>query len=486
MKKMLGILSEKKGSVLVFFALSLIVLTAMAGLALDVTHLYGVKSQLQLAADAAALAGAAALDSDPVGSARTVAGRNFADVYPAGSASAGAPMPVSLASGPPDIILGSYTGTTFTQGGSPENAVEVIARRTGASSDQPMVRNWLIKVLSATGLFDETGVEAAAVAVREPAKLLPIVVNEYWQGTNPYPESYMRQTDVDGSTGLAGQTFAVLGSGCNVYAPGSVSPNNYNAFADLSWRCDEYNPGIPSPGSETHWYAASSDGSETCSNFGNMTTMIPCVNNGQVDDEKTANVPYLLTGVPSGMILPNAVYEPYDSGFPIGQTTAFNNYPSSPSNAPYATIPHFSSSGNEDCSSVGNNGQTFCQRWPRGSRFIIMVCDGCTQKGTGKTGCSTPSVTTVVGYGVIEVDGYADGGASGNPVPGLGPSGNTCYGHAVPTGVPGQADPYIVQPTPSNPTPYCQDFLPLIQQMEDNNANVRLVDPGLVVDNAGY
>ncbi len=53
--------SEKKGGVLVFFALSLVALTAMAALALDVSHLYGVKSQLQVAADAAALAGANAL-----------------------------------------------------------------------------------------------------------------------------------------------------------------------------------------------------------------------------------------------------------------------------------------------------------------------------------------------------------------------------------------------------------------------------------------
>ncbi len=78
----------KKGGVLVIFALSLVALIAMAALALDVAHLYGVKSQLQVAADAAALAGANALEgsSDTVKKtnatteAKNVALQNSADV----------------------------------------------------------------------------------------------------------------------------------------------------------------------------------------------------------------------------------------------------------------------------------------------------------------------------------------------------------------------------------------------------------------------
>ncbi len=477
MKKTLSILSEKKGSVLVFFAVSLIVLTAMAGLALDVTHLYGVKSQLQTAADAAALAGASALSgpsptASATAAATAVGGENYADTDGSGNL-----IPVSLHEN--DIICGTWNGTTFNpapDGNGNYNAVEVVARRTGTGSDQPMVQNWLIKVLSTAGLFNKTGVEAAAVAVREPAKLLPIAVNEYWQGTAPYPESYMRLTDVDGSAGLAGRTFAVFGSNAN----DNVPPDSTDGFIDLSWRCKQYDASRP-------WYRPDSNGSGACSDcgFGLMTTAAPNnPTNGQVDKYKGDNQPYLFSGIPSGLIPPNAVYEPYDPNYPAGQIAAYENYPSTPSHCPYATIPHFSSSGNNFLTQTnlnGSGGLSFCQRWPAGSRFIVVVYDGNTQSD----GHGVMSVT-VVGYGVIQVDGYANGGGGGPAPSSLGPSGNTCYGHAAPTGVSGQADPYIVQPSPSNPTPYCSDFLPLIRQMEDGNANVRLVDPGLVVDNIGY
>ncbi len=127
--------SEKKGGVLVFFALSLVALTAMAALALDVSHLYGVKSQLQVAANAAALAGANALtgSSDTVkknsaaAEATTVASQNSADVYPAGSANAGQVIPVTLHAG--DITSGNWNGTTFYGGRHP-------AKR-GKSGSQP-------------------------------------------------------------------------------------------------------------------------------------------------------------------------------------------------------------------------------------------------------------------------------------------------------------------------------------------------------------
>ncbi len=119
-------------------------------------------------------------------------------------------------------------------------------------------------------------------------------------------------------------------------------------------------------------------------------------------------------------------------------------------------------------SKPGPNGLTFPQQWPKVSRFIVAVYDGIVEAhGIG--------YVTVVGYGVIQVDGYANGGGGG-AVPALGASGNTCYGHAVPTGVLGQADPYIVQPSSSDPTPGCSFLSDDMQQMADDNANVKLVD----------
>jgi hypothetical protein len=54
-------LRDQKGAVVVITAICLVVMVAMVGLAVDMGHLYSVKSELQRAADAGALAGAGAL-----------------------------------------------------------------------------------------------------------------------------------------------------------------------------------------------------------------------------------------------------------------------------------------------------------------------------------------------------------------------------------------------------------------------------------------
>jgi Flp pilus assembly protein TadG len=57
----------ERGSVLAVSALGMLALILAAGLAVDVSHLYVVKAELQNAADASALAGASALDSSAAG-----------------------------------------------------------------------------------------------------------------------------------------------------------------------------------------------------------------------------------------------------------------------------------------------------------------------------------------------------------------------------------------------------------------------------------
>jgi len=52
----------ERGSILVITALSLVALVGFVGLALDLGHLYVVKTELQNAADAAALAAAEMMD----------------------------------------------------------------------------------------------------------------------------------------------------------------------------------------------------------------------------------------------------------------------------------------------------------------------------------------------------------------------------------------------------------------------------------------
>jgi hypothetical protein len=55
---------EQKGSVIIITALSLVVLVGFMGLALDIGHLYIVKTELQNSADAAALAAAKMMDKN--------------------------------------------------------------------------------------------------------------------------------------------------------------------------------------------------------------------------------------------------------------------------------------------------------------------------------------------------------------------------------------------------------------------------------------
>jgi len=60
------IISNQKGFALVYIALAIAAMVGMLGLTIDLGHLYVVRGELQNAADASALAGAAALYKDPL------------------------------------------------------------------------------------------------------------------------------------------------------------------------------------------------------------------------------------------------------------------------------------------------------------------------------------------------------------------------------------------------------------------------------------
>ncbi|MGC2424896.1 MAG: pilus assembly protein TadG-related protein [Nitrospirota bacterium] len=437
-------LSEKKGGVLIFFALSLIALTVVAGLALDAAHLYGVKSQLQVAADAAALAGANALtgtdattmQTNATTEATTVGAANVADVYSSGTANAGQPIPVTLLPG--DIICGIWDGTTFKADNTTAmNAVEVIANRRGAGGQQ-LVQNGLINVLSVLGAtgFDQTGVTARAIASRTKPNLVPVAVNEYMGDS--YPNSYMRATNVDGSPGWGGQTFAILGADAASIPP----PNNMNGFICLDYRCDQYD-------GNGNWYSVSSTGNGTCSD---ALTPMGTPNNGDINRVKHNERAYLDTGIPAGMVPPSAVREPYNPSVPPSSywSNEANYYLSPPlpppglnSQSPFATVPHFSGGG----SIPGVN-------WKVGDKLLVMVYDGNTQ-GSGM------DVVTVVGYAVIQVDK-------------VGPP--TWTGHAIPNGIAGQDDPYIIQPTVANPTFSCSDVMQALGEVQQKYPVAKLVD----------
>ena len=83
---------------------------------------------------------------------------------------------------------------------------------------------------------------------------------------------------------------------------------------------------------------------------------------------------------------------------------------------------------------------------------MVMVYDGDTGKSGGL------QYLTIVGYGIIQVDGYQNGG---NVPPPFKNSGNTVYGHVIKHRrvLPQQGAPYIIQPSALNKTPGCADFV---------------------------
>ena len=67
MKKFMTYARNNKGISLILIAIMLAVLIIFAALAIDISYMYFEKNQLQVAADAAALAGAARIDCDDSG-----------------------------------------------------------------------------------------------------------------------------------------------------------------------------------------------------------------------------------------------------------------------------------------------------------------------------------------------------------------------------------------------------------------------------------
>lgn len=129
---------NNKGAALVFIAVGLVVLLALAGLAIDLGYMYVAKAQLQSAADAAALAGAGRLDN--MASFTQYSARNAAVSFAGKNTAAGSSVAISsdgsnAASSSNDVTVGHWNGTSYTAGAMPVNAMEVRARRTGAANE---------------------------------------------------------------------------------------------------------------------------------------------------------------------------------------------------------------------------------------------------------------------------------------------------------------------------------------------------------------
>jgi Flp pilus assembly protein TadG len=122
-----GLWGDDRGAVAPLIALGLLGLGGFAGLAVDGSYLYAIRTRLQGTADAAALAGARDLPNAVNARAAAVAA-GAANMPPAGHGT------VIKSS---DVFVGNWNSATrvFTPGGAPLNAVRVIAKRAKANAN---------------------------------------------------------------------------------------------------------------------------------------------------------------------------------------------------------------------------------------------------------------------------------------------------------------------------------------------------------------
>ncbi len=163
---------QRRGAVVVYVAISLTVIMAFAALAIDMGALYTAKSELQRAADAAALAAAGQLigggdgdvDELVVEAADEVARKN-----PVFAAEMGVTAASNVEMG--RATYNAATGKfTFQQTGEPYDATRVTLRRSSNSAAGP------IQLMFARALGHDThGLEATAAAVLVPRDIAVVI-----------------------------------------------------------------------------------------------------------------------------------------------------------------------------------------------------------------------------------------------------------------------------------------------------------------------
>jgi len=193
-KKILTYATNHKGVTLVLMALMLALLIMFASLAIDISYMYFAKNQLQVAADAAALAGAAKLTGeidDKSDALHQEEARQSAWKFACKNKAAGTSVylvtnnPADCdANSPPtyaelngnsntdggDIVVGNWdssTGFTRATGGTDLkiNAIRARARRTNETPGMPQVGLFLGKIFKLIGTdWSFMSVQASAIA----------------------------------------------------------------------------------------------------------------------------------------------------------------------------------------------------------------------------------------------------------------------------------------------------------------------------------
>lgn len=473
-----SILKNENGMSTLLAAGLMFLLVGIVGLVIDIGYMYVAKGQLQHAADAGALAGAAILKpSDPstIPLAKQAARQfaecnNVADCRPFTN---GVALDISKnemidAKNGNDITVGYWDGTTYSDGPtyitSPPtptmpNAIKVRARRT-ANSPLNQVNIFFSKLFG----WDKMSAAAEAIADLKPADIVPIVVNEYWlekdneSGGRPYPDpihtypnSFVRKRNVDGNISTAwGKIFAILGdeaettmpsSGCGGKGGGGKSGGSggtgasVNGYVDIDYRSPDHAT------TSKDWYqlitgnSAISNCNTNCSNgFSSLSNL----SQGDVNNEKSGvSLQYLYKGYPDNYMIPAAIKERYIpdvTGKPVINSNYYcessNIYTVPASNCPYATVAIFSSTGIPPINS-SFSGTSFETAYFIGRKIVAMVYDGTYDVASG----SGANGVTIVGYVLVQIDGYGSTSPKNldlNLTPNkLTNKGNALFAHAI-------------------------------------------------------
>lgn len=450
---------SNRGIAVIYLVVLLFALVAFVALAIDLGYMYVSKTKLQNAADAAALAGAARLN----GSAFTnqTGARLEAQRFALTNRAANDNVYIDTNdtnissvnnSYDGDVVLGFWDGTTCTTTiptGERVDCVRVTARRTnqllpGISSQNKPVPTFFGRAINIT----QINVSSTATAIKKPANILPITVNEYWRansdspsapqlispGQQPYgtaqdyPNSFVRVTNVNGSaSAVFGKTFAILGSEAsdNIPAPMAPGAQNINGYVNLDYRSFNHD------GSGESWYTITTGtytplSCATCaySLFTGPTT----VKTGTVVNSKyDSSLAYLMDGFPDNYPYPLAVREQYTSNYP---TTSYT-IPST-SVCPFATFAYFDGGGTQPINKV-YNGKKFNEVYPPGSKVILMVYDGTFKPESDP---NSANAVTNIGYVPVLIDGYSSSNpknflSTNGPTSNIGTDGSTAYGHAL-------------------------------------------------------
>jgi Flp pilus assembly protein TadG len=131
---------RRSGAMLIYALLTMTILFAFLGLAVDIARAQTAKTELRRIADAAARAAVANLSGG------ATAAQNAAIDIAAMNSVDGAAVTLTAST---DILIGNWNSSThtFTSGGTPKNAVKVIARRTTANGNPiPLLLSGLVGV----------------------------------------------------------------------------------------------------------------------------------------------------------------------------------------------------------------------------------------------------------------------------------------------------------------------------------------------------